>query len=59
MNATNFVYWLNGYFEIGGSISLNEAQVREIKNHIDLATIVLSGNYPTCGMPTSFPQIYC
>ncbi len=36
MNALNFCYFLQGYFEIGGRIELNEIQVQEIKNHITL-----------------------
>lgn len=40
MTPENFVYWLQGYFEIsahnGAINSLNDQQVEEIKNHLKL-----------------------
>lgn len=36
MTPENFVYWLNGFLEIGKPVVLNEIQVQEIKNHIRL-----------------------
>lgn len=40
MTSDQFVFWLNGYFEISQhsdfSRSLNERQVEEIKNHLNL-----------------------
>ena len=36
MNPINFVYWLQGFLEIGDPKSLNEIQIQEIRNHIAL-----------------------
>lgn len=40
MNAENFIYWLNGYFEIreatGASVTLDSGQVKVIRDHIAL-----------------------
>lgn len=36
MNPINFVYWLQGFLEIGDPKSLNEVQIQEIRNHISL-----------------------
>ena len=36
MTSTDFVYWLNGYFEISGANSLDEKQVKIIKDHLNL-----------------------
>lgn len=34
MNERDFVYWLQGFFEISGSEKLTEQQVQIIKDHI-------------------------
>jgi len=36
MSPENFVYWLNGFLEIGGPTALNPIQVQIIKDHLDL-----------------------
>lgn len=36
MSPINFVYWLQGFLEIGDPKSLNEVQIQEIRNHIGL-----------------------
>jgi hypothetical protein len=40
MTSDQFVFWLNGYFEISQHLNLprelNERQVEEIKNHLKL-----------------------
>lgn len=36
MDPLNFVYWLQGIFEIGGATELNSQQVEIIKRHIAL-----------------------
>ena len=36
MNEHDFVFWLNGFFELSGATSLNEEQVKVIKEHIAL-----------------------
>ena len=36
MTAEQLVYWLNGYFELSGATTLNEAQVKMLKEHLGL-----------------------
>ena len=36
MSPENFVYWLNGFFEISGSKTLTEEQVQVLKEHLKL-----------------------
>lgn len=36
MTPENFVYWLNGFFEISGSKTLAEEQVQVLKDHLKL-----------------------
>lgn len=36
MKSRDFVYWLQGYFEISGHETLNSDQVRAIRNHLNL-----------------------
>lgn len=36
MTPENFCYWLQGYFEISDSDSLNDHQIQEVKNHLAL-----------------------
>jgi hypothetical protein len=36
MTTEQFTYWLQGYFELSGATSLNEQQVKIIKDHIAL-----------------------
>lgn len=36
MKAVDFVYWLQGVFELGDIKTLNEEQVTKIKNHLKL-----------------------
>lgn len=36
MDAVNFAYWLQGYFEISGNKKLSESQVQVIKDHLKL-----------------------
>lgn len=45
MDAQNFTYWLKGFFEIGGSNSLTEAQVQIVKDHLDLVFNKVTPNY--------------
>ena len=35
-NPTAFIYWLQGFFELSGATTLNEEQVKVIKEHIAL-----------------------
>lgn len=36
MNDRDFIFWLNGYFELSGAEELNKDQVKIIKDHIKL-----------------------
>ena len=36
MTPENFVFWLNGFFEISGSKALTEEQVQVLKDHLKL-----------------------
>lgn len=47
MDALNFVYWLQGIFEIGGATELNPQQVEIIKRHI--ALVLYHVELPTPG----------
>lgn len=36
MTSRDFVYWLQGYFEISDAKNINEQQIQVIKNHLNL-----------------------
>jgi hypothetical protein len=36
MDATNFAYWLQGFFEVSNAKTLDKEQVQIIKDHLDL-----------------------
>lgn len=36
MNAVDFCFWLQGYFEISGKGELTAAQTEVVKNHLSL-----------------------
>lgn len=36
MTSRDFVFWLQGYFEISELTELNEKQIKVIKRHLDL-----------------------
>ena len=36
MQERDFIYWLNGFLELSGATTLNEEQVKVIKEHIAL-----------------------
>jgi hypothetical protein len=36
MTCENFVFWLNGFFELSGEYKLTEKQVEIIKQHLKL-----------------------
>ena len=36
MTPENFIYWLNGFFEISGCNNLTDEQVQIIKDHLKL-----------------------
>lgn len=39
MTMHDFVYWLRGYFELENPTSLNEEQVKKIKEHLDMVFV--------------------
>ncbi len=47
MSPENFVYWLNGFFEISGNKTLTEEQVQVLKDHLKL---VLTKRTPDIGI---------
>lgn len=36
MNAVDFCFWLQGYFEISGTKEMTPAQLEVVKNHLSL-----------------------
>jgi hypothetical protein len=38
MSPENFIYWLTGFFELTNETKLTEAQVKMIKEHLQLVT---------------------
>lgn len=36
LKAENFTYWLQGFFEISGAKTLNEEQVKVVKEHLNM-----------------------
>lgn len=55
MTPEQLVYWLNGFFELSGATTLNEQQVKVIKEHIAL---VLTKVTPTIVQPYVDPYTY-
>jgi hypothetical protein len=53
MEERDFVYWLNGFFELSGATTLNEQQVKVIKEHLAL---VMTKVTPTTIPPTILPN---
>ncbi|TXH08532.1 MAG: hypothetical protein E6R04_10565 [Spirochaetes bacterium] len=53
-NPTAFVFWLQGFFEISGSTTLNQEQVEVIKDHLKLVfdKVTPSHEYPIVDVPT-------
>ena len=47
MTAEQFTYWLQGYFELSGATTLNEAQVKVIKEHLSLVLKKVTPNTVT------------
>lgn len=46
MTPENFIYWLQGFLEIGNPTEITDIQIQEIKNHISL---VLKKETPNIG----------
>lgn len=45
MNERDFLYWLNGFLELSGSVTLNEKQVQVIKEHIALVVTKVTPSF--------------
>ena len=54
MTAEQFTYWLQGFFELSGATTLNEQQVKVVKDHIAL---VLKKETPVSNTITYIPNI--
>lgn len=52
MTPENFIYWLNGFFEISGCKNLTDEQVQIIKDHLKLVLqkktpdLIINNNRP-------------
>lgn len=55
MEAKDFVYWLQGYFEIEDPKTLSEKQVQIIKDHLDLVFMKVTPLRKT-GTDNPFPK---
>ena len=51
MTTEQFTYWLQGYFELSGATTLNEQQVKIIKEHIALVLKKETTSYLTIAPP--------
>lgn len=51
MTTEQFTYWLQGYFELSGATTLNEQQVRVLKEHIALVLKKETTSYLTITPP--------
>lgn len=47
MTAEQFTYWLQGFFELSGATTLNEQQVKIVKDHIALVMTKVTPNVLT------------
>jgi hypothetical protein len=45
MTSEQFVYWLQGYFEVSGATSLTEDQVKIVNDHLKLVLTKVTTNY--------------
>lgn len=54
MSPENFVYWLQGFFELTDSKNLSESQIQVIKNHL---VLVFDKKTPDVPVLNPFPAI--
>ena len=61
MTTEQFTYWLQGFFELSGTTTLNEEQVKVIKEHIALTLEKkTTSSVATTHIPTSIrPKSFC
>lgn len=53
LKADNFIYWLQGFFEISEATTLNEKQINIIKEHLELCfeKVTLTPSQPSHAVP--------
>lgn len=44
MEANDFCYWLQGFFEMSGAKTLDEKQVEQLKKHLGLVMVNVVGD---------------
>lgn len=59
MTERDFVYWLNGFFELSGATYLTDNQVRVVKEHLNLVFNKVTINSPeTLEEMSEFRQLF-
>lgn len=53
MDQRDFIYWLNGFFELSAATTLNEQQVQVIKDHLALVMTKVTPTVPPPIVPSS------
>lgn len=53
MDQRDFIYWLNGFFELSAATTLNEQQVQVIKDHLNLVMTKVTPTVPPPIVPSS------
>lgn len=56
MSPENFVFWLQGFFEIGGGENLSPEQVQVIKDHLALVFNKVTPNRSISGNQSWLPD---
>jgi len=56
-DPTNFIYWLNGFFELSGATTLNEQQVKVLKEHMALVMKKVTPSTVQPPFPVTIPNI--
>ncbi len=56
MTAEQFTYWLQGFFELSGTTTLNEQQVKVVKDHIALVLNKVTPEYAVSGRDAILPK---
>jgi hypothetical protein len=57
MTAEQFIYWIQGFFELSGATALNEEQVKVIKEHI--ALVLEKKTISSVSSVPKHPNKYC
>ena len=56
MTTEQFTYWLQGFFELSGATTLNEEQVKVIKEHIALVLKKTTPSVNSVGYISVYPS---